>query len=578
MVEDKSTAQLVREVRKISDPKFDGDSSHFSLWMKMLESKMKSHGVSEYLESAHLKGFSDEVGNSDNDKKLVLKAVNDHRAVMNVLRDRFLYLVPDSIKAKLFNQKPWQRSEAFAEVDFKDGLDEAAVLNEWGLDSVLDAQPHLSTMVAYMKVHYEANTPAQKQGLWRQLQEIKQKGNDFESMLSELQTKASEINASGQEVPEHLLQSIMYSALPKSAVPMITQLNTQNVNMDNSITQLRSYFKTQEAYANNGKKKQENTSESKVLDFTSTPSKPNKGKYCTKCRLRGHTVGTCWRLHPELRPETKEEQHGGNAPFLRGVKCYYCNKMGHRQDTCKKKQYDARKPNSKKKVRVVEVEDAAHDDAEDGNSPCVLQVRVSVAKDGSPPRHVQPIFKAIQLDSAADIHLSGDRSRFLSLQEMAPQEIYGVNEKKPALVATKQGAISFLATVNGKPKLRIVRDVKFVEGYPGTILSQGSLTKKGFSVVAEGCQGGRESNVLIFDNNKKLVLEGFQRPESTRTYIKLYGQTGELSPEQKAKALLTETAEEAHPSISSGPGATNPAVGQVAPVLTSVVSAQSSAP
>ena len=132
-----------------------------------------------------------------------------------------------------------------------------------------------------------------------------------------------------------------------------------------------------------------------------------------------------------------------------------------------------------------------------------------------------------QLDSAADVHLSGERNLFVELQETADViNIGGINTAAKSLRSALKGVIRLRVVVEGEVKFVRIEDVYYVAELYGTVISQGVFTKKGMDVRVVGCQNGICGTTSVLKNGK-VVLEAFQEANSTRTYIRMAPKTSD---------------------------------------------------
>jgi hypothetical protein len=204
--------------------------------------------------------------------------------------------------------------------------------------------------------------------------------------------------------------------------------------------------------------------------------------------------------------------------------CTFCGYLGHDESQCRIKQSMERRK-AKNGITAMPVsseqeekEEQTNDECEDPNSDPSLALRtVRIASlEHAPSSH------KIQLDSAADVHLSGVLSLFTNKTRLStPVEIRGVNDSSPTIVAHEKGVIELQIMLAGEHKTAVVRDVLYVPSYHGTIISQGVLTREGFDVTAVGCKGNTPGKVTI-TRHGRLCLQGTQLANSPRTYVDLY--------------------------------------------------------
>ena len=515
MASEKASA-ICRELRKLNEPKFNGEASQFTLWKKIFTSSIKGYGVGGYLESPHL-----EEQTVENGKEHELKeTIEDHLAIMQTLRSVLIRLIPSFLAAQALALPGWTCKEALKKITFKD----ADKFKECKMNEELDSEAHVSVVFKFIRDQYEATTMAEKQALWNKLEALKLNGNDFEDLYSRLLNLVSELRGTGQAVSEDKQYAVLINALPKSALSMVATLQAQEKTFLEAVKMLRVYFKTQETWDTSNKVKEEQEpSETTVLQMQRRPiARTFSRKFCQQCGKSGHVKAQCWELHPELMSSRAPRFASPTTPR---ITCDFCGKLGHLERQCriksiceqrkmKNKQY-----NEQEQVKAARQENVEEDDEDINDISCVKIRQVKIVNFENQPQRSH-----IQLDSAADIHLSGIRESFIELSDLPETiNIKGVNEDAPAMASKQAGIFVIPAVIDGKRTVVHLYDVKYVPTYQGTIISQGLLTQKGYDVITTGCKAATgEPGRVDIKKDGSVVLQGTQCVGSPRTYINVH--------------------------------------------------------
>ena len=405
------------------------------------------------------------------------------------------------------------------------------MLGQAGVPEQLDELAHVATMFSHLRTQYEPTTQSEKQAVWGKLEQLQMKGNDFETLYTQLTMIAAELQSVGQAVTQEKLYAVLIKALPRSALPVIATIQAEEKTFDQAVKILRTYFRTQQSWtlgrATSRGAGGESTDDMEILDIKQQGWRQGQGKdrpICEHCRKPGHTMDTCWRLHPELKRGRPAPAPPSAVQVARSGMCFFCGHLGHTQAQCKLKQaIDLRKVKNGLVTKSIHTpqgeaaEQTQEEYADQDHDPSIAVEQILVASLENVPSSVK-----VQLDSAADVHLSGVASLFTHKTALAsPIEIKGVNDNSPTIVACEKGAIRLPIVLGGEQTTVVVRDVLYVPNYHGTILSQGTFTKQGLDVIALGCKGSAPGKVTILRDGRP-CLQATQQPNSPRTYVDLY--------------------------------------------------------
>jgi len=406
---------ICRDLRKVTEPKLTS-SSDFSIWKRMITITLEgiSPGLSSYLLSPSIEKAKLTGGKSQE----LMRTIEKHSLIMKALRATMLRLLPLSMQGQLLMLKGWSRAEALKNVTFTDYAS-PDVLGQAGVPEQLDELAHVATMFSHLRTQYEPTTQSEKQAVWGKLEQLQMKGNDFETLYTQLTMIAAELQSVGQAVTQEKLYAVLIKALPRSALPVIATIQAEEKTFDQAVKILRTYFRTQQSWtlgrATSRGAGGESTDDMEILDIKQQGWRQGQGKdrpICEHCRKPGHTMDTCWRLHPELkkgrpaRPSAVQVAYSGM--------CLFCGHLGHTQAQCKLKQViELRKGKNGliTKITNTSQEESAQlpqeKDANEDDDASTAVAQVLVARLERIPSSIK-----VQLDSAADVHLSGVASLF----------------------------------------------------------------------------------------------------------------------------------------------------------------------
>ena len=331
--EEEAMEATMRDIRKASDPKFDGVSDNFATWKQLLLMSMQAYGLDHYFTSGALPAQTVNHGEERAFKLMLTKYLTR----MAVVRAYFLRMLPLKYAAQVMGLSPTRRDAVLANCVLGDHV--ADTLN---LNGVLDTNACVFTMFEYLCGQFEVRTVAERQRLWKHFNNIKMRDGDFEACYSEILDKSNQMSAAGQAVAENNMMSVLLDAMPESASQLVTSIQCEEeVTFEDAANRLRTYFKTQEVSKERFHRTKATKStaerEDSVLAFKSTHK-----RFCHVCKKSGHSADKCWTAHLELRPkrggETKDKEDDSEKTTpAKGPRCFWCQKVGHKQDVCRSK-------------------------------------------------------------------------------------------------------------------------------------------------------------------------------------------------------------------------------------------------
>jgi hypothetical protein len=248
---------------------------------------------------------------------------------------------------------------------------------------------------------------------------------------STVQSAALYLKELGYSVPEPLLACILFKGLPSSFEAFASRKHEElakdikNIN----ITQLISDIISEEARL------------STSVETLGSANKVSKlsNAFCSHCKLKGHLIDTCFKLHPELKP--KKAKKGGK----------------------KSKDNNKGKSNNKDKK----------ENKKDSSSGAVMMV--SAINNNN---NIQDIKSKMVLDSGASEHYTHDKNWLLNIKPIINKSIKTASGQILPVLA--QGNLPVL-TPNGSNI--IIKDVFYVPRLKFTLISSKELANKGWEIL-----------------------------------------------------------------------------------------------
>lgn len=181
--------------------------------------------------------------------------------------------------------------------------------------------PHPSDCWTILLRDFEGNTLAHRRQLKMRLFRLNMASpvfnNDFQLFLAEINNVCNKLAVMGATVEDEDKLCVLIGGLPKSAEHAVSFIDTQE---DFSFTKASDYLTNFFARQKVNKEAETDVDQPAVYMVTGgDSSKPVR--FCTHCKIPGHTTNVCFKLHPELL---------ANAP-----KCNNCGKVGHTAKRCK---------------------------------------------------------------------------------------------------------------------------------------------------------------------------------------------------------------------------------------------------
>jgi hypothetical protein len=269
---------ICRDLRKVTEPKLTS-SSDFSIWKRMITITLEgiSPGLSSYLLSPSIEKAKLTGGKSQE----LMRTIEKHSLIMKALRATMLRLLPLSMQGQLLMLKGWSRAEALKNVTFTDYAS-PDVLGQAGVPEQLDELAHVATMFSHLRTQYEPTTQSEKQAVWGKLEQLQMKGNDFETLYTQLTMIAAELQSVGQAVTQEKLYAVLIKALPRSALPVIATIQAEEKTFDQAVKILRTYFRTQQSWtlgrATSRGAGGESTDDMEILDIKQQGWRQGQGK------------------------------------------------------------------------------------------------------------------------------------------------------------------------------------------------------------------------------------------------------------------------------------------------------------
>lgn len=186
---------------------------------------------------------------------------------------------------------------------------------------------------------------------------------DFQNLHSNILDICMQLEHMGDPIPESIKRLVLTTALPKSTV-LTRELNKwKDASFATLVDNLFVFFSESES-----SKDLPDSSSNSRLDLTPTTSVMSLGlrsksanKHCSHCDKTGHTVDTCFKLHPckncGMRGHN-EERCFSNSESSHVDSCAYCGSFGHLETDCRiKKRAEMMKQKRLQSVTVESSED-----------------------------------------------------------------------------------------------------------------------------------------------------------------------------------------------------------------------------
>lgn len=180
--------------------------------------------------------------------------------------------------------------------------------------------PHPSDCWKILQDEYEGNTLAHRRQLKMKLFRLSMNApafkNDFPPFLAEINNICNRLSTMGAPVPDEDKLCVLVGGLPKVAEHAVGFLDSQQgYDFKKASDYLSNFF----ARLKVTRETETEVDQPQAYIVTGADGKPTR--FCTHCKMTGHTDNICFKLHPELL---------ATAP-----KCHKCGKPGHTAKKCK---------------------------------------------------------------------------------------------------------------------------------------------------------------------------------------------------------------------------------------------------
>ncbi|XP_046454348.1 uncharacterized protein LOC124207387 [Daphnia pulex] len=299
--------------------------------------------------------------------------------------------------------------------------------------------------------------------------------------ITELESKAAELNDLGVMVSEHHLITTILCSLPERFANL-TSIWDNLPDADRTMVALRARIVGEERRFNNSQG--QSNARSLILNSDTGPpdnSIESSALFGNDSRGRGHFRGGRGQSRGHMSSEINRDL----------VSCSYCGKDRHLEFECRTRisnENEKTKSSSFHYKRPKDDRDTTNSSGKKVDfsliSSCCLTAKNS---------------KDIYLDSGATRHMSGDESMLTDLRIIADNSwpVNGIGGT--VLYARGIGTMRLVRHVDDSSTFREVKEVLFVPGLGVNLISIGCLTKSGFTVSFSGLQA-------IIKRNKTTIL------------------------------------------------------------------------
>lgn len=309
------------------------------------------------------------------------------------------------------------------------------------------------------------------------------------SHITELESKAAELNDLGVMVTEHHLITTILCSLPERFANL-TSIWDNLPDADRTMEALRAQITGEERRFNNSQG--HSSSRSLSMNSDTRPlanSNGNSALIGNESRGRGHFRGG--------RGQSRGHISSGINRDL--VSCSYCGKDRHLEFECR-----TRNSNENEKTKSSSFHYKRPKDDRDPANSSGKKVDFSLI---SSCCLTATNSKDIYLDSGATRHMSGDESMLTDLR-IIPDNSWPVNGIGGTVLYTRGiGTMRLVRHVGDSSTYGEVKEVLFVPGLGVNLISIGCLTKSGFKVSFSGLQA-------IIKQNKTIILTASRSGET----------------------------------------------------------------
>ena len=508
-----------KEIRKAVSmcSAFDGNRNSFFRWKKMFKMDMKAVSADIHLLPAAAR-LSARIVDSDAGVNTLIADYTKLTEISAILLSGICKLLPDVRKDQVLELASLTRAEVLHDV----------VVNEAHraeVDAAIPAdtigQPHISAVMKFIYGQYEAATSSEKHALYRELEALKMVDLDFETLIASLNRTCSALEAIGEPVHSGKKYSLVLCAMPPFMKDTVANIEAGGKSYDEMVEILRSRLRTEKTQRETKSQTKKLDTDEKVLFLQSQKAT------CAKCHKSGHDISTCYELHPELRPAgSKAKQQGTNHSHHRGrggnhhqfrnrsqrpevdqsISCTWCYRKGHTIDQCHEKSRHEKGASEQKSLQTVKI-------AEDQDSD-TLELNVKV-ESGTVS------VCQLQCDSGADVNATGERHKLSKIKNIPAKKIGGFIDG-PTTFSTEVGCLDVICIVQGRQKKIRFKEVYYVQGMKGTLISTGALSRQGIEYHGDACKANEQRDLHhTFTRDGQIVMEATQRAGSNRSFLNL---------------------------------------------------------
>jgi hypothetical protein len=225
-----------------------------------------------------------------------------------------------------------------------------------------DELPHLYDMLSYVRKRMTAKTGAERAALMEKFSNLSISGNDFDDLSMRVKEAESELAECGVAVDPVLTLTVLTRNLPAHARPVVAHLSVLDADTDTIIDTLSAHFRSEAALNCGGTQPtlqaapggQESAVEgAHALQYTSYPARGRRGGRggrggrwgrgrgkCHNCGRIGHYAYNCRLTKSHDASPQSDPAPAQHTPAQREKKqitCWYCHKIGHKEEECRKK-------------------------------------------------------------------------------------------------------------------------------------------------------------------------------------------------------------------------------------------------
>ena len=530
---DKEIDRIKKYLKK--EEKWSGKSEDFYHWKTIFI--MGNERVMKYFKKESMKLEEFDVDSEANLKKFLVI----FRSTISIWREAgkgLVELLPKDIAQNALQQEKWKREEVMESVTVAEDQKQAII------DAIPETSeyPHPYTMFKYVCDQVESLTRTEKHSLKREFHALKCEGptpQDFETFVGKIGLYSDKLASIDCTPDDDDKLTILLSGLPRKYNTLKNNLEHGEKTFTECVLALRCEFRdNQHDYEQRSeeKKDKEKSKRPKPKDENIMAVQEQERPRCFHCKAIGHTVDKCWIKNPDLKPKGSRDttshqtlNHYSNR-HARGGFRYRSNVA--ECTTCKRRHpgkchveiylegQKNKKNNEHNEAKVLQEERNGDDNSDD--EACQLQLRVMRSKESKQEK--KQLNMVYQLDSAADIHVTGNEDLLDQVQDIEPKSIGGFSTDAPKDICSKKGSVKIHVRVGNLLKKVNISDVHYLPSVKRNVMliSLGQLANIGVRHDGDSRQGPNERDLthkLMKDG--EVIMEGIQRKGSTRTYLRI---------------------------------------------------------